>query len=340
MRARSASGRDGQIVVVFAMALLTIALMVGLVVDGGMVFLQRRDGQNEADLAALAGTKVIADAWIDPARASTPRSAVYSTIRDRLAALGCTATGGVPCTWTAHLVGPKQSDLGLLTAGSTGTVTGSNPKIMGVRVDVTRRPQTIFLGVLGQTSWQVVTSATALAAQPPSAPQNQLLPIALRSPEYPFTKGQVYDLTPDRVAPGGFVWIDWPSGGTSVAASTCVPDNPVLDLGGAGTVVRRGTPDTDWKRVRGCLVAWRDAEATVLIPIYDADSKSTPPKYNVVQVAAFVIRDVGAPKPGGDPSIFDLQAAFVGTFAYPSAPADAVSPPTPDDSLYYLGLVK
>jgi len=44
----------GQIVVIFALALVAIIAMVGLVLDGGSAFAQRRDEQSAADLAALA----------------------------------------------------------------------------------------------------------------------------------------------------------------------------------------------------------------------------------------------------------------------------------------------
>ncbi len=45
----------GQIIVIFALALVVIVAMVGLVLDGGSTFAQRRTQQNAADLAALAG---------------------------------------------------------------------------------------------------------------------------------------------------------------------------------------------------------------------------------------------------------------------------------------------
>ena len=43
----------GQIIVIFALALVALIAMVGLVLDGGATFAQRRAQQNAADLAAL-----------------------------------------------------------------------------------------------------------------------------------------------------------------------------------------------------------------------------------------------------------------------------------------------
>ena len=45
----------GQVLVIFALALVAIVAMVGLVIDGGATFVQRRDQQNVADQAAMAG---------------------------------------------------------------------------------------------------------------------------------------------------------------------------------------------------------------------------------------------------------------------------------------------
>jgi len=58
MTRRTASrtrANDGQIIVIFALGLVAMIAMVGLVLDGGSTFAQRRGQQNAADLAALAG---------------------------------------------------------------------------------------------------------------------------------------------------------------------------------------------------------------------------------------------------------------------------------------------
>jgi len=45
----------GQIIVIFALALIAMIAMVGLILDGGAAFAHRRDEQTASDLAALAG---------------------------------------------------------------------------------------------------------------------------------------------------------------------------------------------------------------------------------------------------------------------------------------------
>ena len=52
---RRTGGERGQILVIFVLAIFAIIGMVGLVLDGGSAFAQRRDEQNVADLASIAG---------------------------------------------------------------------------------------------------------------------------------------------------------------------------------------------------------------------------------------------------------------------------------------------
>jgi uncharacterized membrane protein len=52
---RWADGERGQVLVLVALLLVGLVAVAGLVTDGGVVFTQRRDLQNIADGAALAG---------------------------------------------------------------------------------------------------------------------------------------------------------------------------------------------------------------------------------------------------------------------------------------------
>ena len=56
MRLHSVDGsrERGQVLVIFALALVAIMAMTGLVLDGGSAFVQRRDMQNVSDSAAMA----------------------------------------------------------------------------------------------------------------------------------------------------------------------------------------------------------------------------------------------------------------------------------------------
>ncbi|MDP2949754.1 MAG: pilus assembly protein TadG-related protein [Chloroflexota bacterium] len=52
---RFSADEGGQVIVMVAITMVGLVAVVGLVSDGGLVFAQRRDLQNVADAAALAG---------------------------------------------------------------------------------------------------------------------------------------------------------------------------------------------------------------------------------------------------------------------------------------------
>ena len=53
------SSQRGQALALFALALTAMVLGVAVVVDGGYAFAQRREAQNAADFAAMAGTRIV-----------------------------------------------------------------------------------------------------------------------------------------------------------------------------------------------------------------------------------------------------------------------------------------
>jgi hypothetical protein len=64
---RSTQAEHGQTLVIFVFAIVGLLAMVGLAIDGGTVFLERRRMQNAADAAALAGTRQLAELMCDAA---------------------------------------------------------------------------------------------------------------------------------------------------------------------------------------------------------------------------------------------------------------------------------
>ena len=57
--------------------------MVGLVLDGGSTFAQRRDQQNGADLAAVAGANAYLNAYYTSGSVATAQSAAVTAARPR-----------------------------------------------------------------------------------------------------------------------------------------------------------------------------------------------------------------------------------------------------------------
>ena len=139
IRTRSRNGERGQIIVIFALALVAIIAMVGLVLDGGSAFAMRRDEQSAADLAALAAANdyvLNADASLAIARARTVAAANGYTH----------GTGGVVVNVTIT------------------TDNGAEAK-----VDISAPHRNNFASVVGMPNWTVATTAMAQSGFPDSA---------------------------------------------------------------------------------------------------------------------------------------------------------------------------
>jgi hypothetical protein len=123
----------GQLLVVFAIALVAIVGTVGLVIDGGSTFVQRRAEQNVADAAAMAA--------------------------------GYAYLAGTDITVAAHTVAAANG----YTDGVDSTTVTVTQSVDDITVTVTRPHQNYFAGVLGFASWDVTTTATVRAGIPNGA---------------------------------------------------------------------------------------------------------------------------------------------------------------------------
>jgi Flp pilus assembly protein TadG len=136
----------GQALILVVLAIVGLAGMVGLVVDGGNVFLDRRKAQNAADSAALA------------------------------AALSRTRSGENP---QATALG-SATDNGYNNNGSSNTVQFYNPPISGpnagnseyVQVIITSHVKTYFARILG---WKQVTNRVEAVARTKTPEIRQIL---------------------------------------------------------------------------------------------------------------------------------------------------------------------
>jgi Flp pilus assembly protein TadG len=139
-RKRGREREEGQILVLFALATVVIIGMVGLVLDGGGAFAQRRDEQNAVDLAALAG----ANAYLNTSGTVATRTAAAQ------AAAVASATRNGYTNGVNGTVLPTPT-VTLLQSGAT------------VLVNLTATHVNSFARVLGATSWNVSVTATAIS---------------------------------------------------------------------------------------------------------------------------------------------------------------------------------
>ncbi len=135
----------GQVIVVFALALVVMISMLGLIIDGGGAYSQSRDEQKAADLAALAGAN---DYLLNSQAAEA--TTVAAGVAQANGYVNGTLNSDCPATVT-------------IVATSVDAATGS------VTVTITAPHPNAFARILGMACWPVTTTATARAGIPDTA---------------------------------------------------------------------------------------------------------------------------------------------------------------------------
>jgi len=145
--------------VMFALALVGILAMVGLVIDGGYLYVQRRTAQSAADAAALAGT----------AELSRATSQFNSTVGAAVCSYAQANAFGISPTVThAYFVDTNETQdsteipLPAACGGSGGSANipwGTNGA-NGVHVEVNIPYHTLLVGMLGVTNITAAAAAT------------------------------------------------------------------------------------------------------------------------------------------------------------------------------------
>lgn len=304
------SSESGQILIMVAGGLIALLLIAGMVIDLGLGFRERRTMQNASDLAAMAGTKVIADHYLDGGRSGDQ---VFDAVQSSLTANDC----GAGCSWTGIYVRPgtpgTEIDLGPVVDG------GGIPSLaQGVRVTTDTASETFFMRVVGIDEVAVATQATAMTSSLlDEAPAGVLLPIAAFDSDY--EPGIEYELTEGGEGPGNFGWLTWSGNNDAptLADSICVPDNPAMEF----PVWIEGAPgNMNANAVRTCLDQWLGQ--TVLIPIWSQTNTQGGSRldYEIVGLAAFVLSDY-------DQHASKVNGHFVEFYALPGVPAGYGSPP-------------
>jgi hypothetical protein len=132
----------GQVLVIFALGIVAIIGMTGLVIDGGATYVQRREQQNVVDAAAMAA----AYAYLNSNGDATLAVAMAQKV--------------------ARADGYAPEDPG---GGVNVSVSSHGPGGATVSVGLTKPHRNYFSGLLGFTTWDVSTTATAQAGAPNGA---------------------------------------------------------------------------------------------------------------------------------------------------------------------------
>lgn len=142
----------GQILVIFVLGLVAMIAMVGLVIDGGSAFAQRRDQQNVADLAAIAG----ATAYLNTAGDVATRTAAAEAAAHAIAGSN------------GYVDQANGASVAVAVTGMDGT---GAPDANGarVRVDLGAPHRNYFAAIVGMPTWPVSVKAAAMTTNRPNA---------------------------------------------------------------------------------------------------------------------------------------------------------------------------
>lgn len=293
---------QGQSLVVVALMLVVLVGFLGLVLDGGNFWSQRRFLQNGADAGALAGARVYA----------TTKDASQATAAARNYAASANGLGD-PL---------KASDQVTVEVSIQGAGIDQT-----VAVTVTKVFRTYFLGALGIPSF--VMRASAVAGLSPAEAIGGLLPLAVKKSAVDAIRAKFSDPTADKkvyiydddkdvsdyainkIADGERGWINFDKGDVSTSELKYWIDlggyPGVVDVGDTGVWIN-GSPGSNNSALGEC--EWLIGKK-VFVPVYDTvrDAKDRPLSdadlgsgsmdYHFVGFAALTvvyIKDTGTPK--------------------------------------------
>ncbi len=151
---RFLQSEEGQSIVLITALVVGLLAMAGLAIDGANLFLQRRDTQNAADAAALAGTRMLAKAICS--EPGVDDVTILETVNHYAQLNGVENLDSV----TAAYVSIDEAVLGRVGAG--GVPMGAT----GVLVVIENAIPTYFLRVVNMDEMSV--SVSALIVTPPS----------------------------------------------------------------------------------------------------------------------------------------------------------------------------
>lgn len=296
------SSQQGQAIALFALTLTAIVLGAAVVVDGGYAFAQRRQAQNAADFAAMAGTRIVGSSKtglpIGAGTAANVRDAINATLAANDAQLV-----------RARYVDDSGASLGDVAAASTIPADA-----FGVVVEARTDWQPFLLGVLGISDWAATTTATAMT--PGQSLGGGVLPIGIQDTMFNSLVSCPLTALDDCVSqnlttgalniPGGFGWLkfglqgnggkcNWASSLGMMADGGCQSNQPFLDsqigppsdthgcctgVGLAGSEDKIGSlTGNEW----GDISFYVDNRIPVWVPIWSSPGGSgTNAYYNIV----------------------------------------------------------
>ncbi len=219
---RRCPGRDsandserGQSLVIIVLLMFGMIAFLGLVIDGGGVFMDRRRAQDASDGAAYAGARELA---LRPDDSAASEQAVWNNVVDYAKANGVASASDV----TATFLDGSGTDICQINQNCFGVPT--DPLATGVRVTTTLDLQLYFISLIIGKQPIPVSAVAAVQSGPPAVATN-LMPMTLPfpcdyDPYHPeacsLQTGQPYVLMGNSLLPGGFQWTSYDCASSSV----------------------------------------------------------------------------------------------------------------------------
>jgi hypothetical protein len=324
MRTNHRNHRQGQALVVMALAMLAVIGGLGLIIDGGNAWAQQRMTQAGNDAAAEAGAVVLAREMSgEAAPGGGWDSEVEAAVDDTAAANAITVASAYYTDICGRLLRPDgtgtsdPAQAAEVGGGSLPTNNHTNPDcpnavvgpVAGVQVNGEREFDTFISTVIGITELRTNTTATAVSGllQGTCAAQDGCIVLPVTAPVTVVTcdgtGSAVGTSTPwpkyTRVIvplcknnPGNVGWLDWSpkGGGTSELIDAILhPSNPAINLPSWQWITATGNVNS--KGVEDALNTY--IGQVVLFPMFDLTCAEDPNHAQVAIPTSYGCGDIG-----------------------------------------------
>jgi Flp pilus assembly protein TadG len=152
--------RRGQILVIFAVALVAILAGVALIIDGGNALAQQRSTQNGVDAVSEAGTVVVAQYLMNGSSSTGATGTCPSTPGNAWDLEVCKAVYGAAANNNVSVATASYVDFKGDVVGTVGS--GFPAAAQGVRAIASRQFDTYFARAIGFSSFTATTQATSV----------------------------------------------------------------------------------------------------------------------------------------------------------------------------------
>lgn len=195
MNIRNPIHEAGQSLVLIALLMVAMIAFLGLVIDGGEIYVTRRNAQDSADAAAFAGVRLLAN------RSSTvTKTTISNTIASFAQENGVATSNDV----VASFIDQNGADICLFSQLNCNSIPAS---ATGVRVTVTIQYKPSFINIVTGNGTIPMPAVAAAQSGGPTVESNLMPMVVPITSSMSITYNQVVVLQGDQVASGGFQWI-------------------------------------------------------------------------------------------------------------------------------------